>query len=39
VEQVIDRALNRRPDLEEQVAAIRESNAQRKEARAAIILA
>jgi outer membrane protein len=35
VEQFIDRALIQRPDLEEQVAAIRESNAQRKEARAA----
>ncbi|HTC33587.1 MAG TPA: TolC family protein [Bryobacteraceae bacterium] len=35
VEKAIDRALNQRPDLEEQVAAIRESNAQSKEARAA----
>jgi outer membrane protein TolC len=35
VEQVIDRALNQRPDLQAQVAAVREANAQRKEARAA----
>jgi outer membrane protein len=35
VEQAIDRALGQRPDLEEQVAAIRESNAESKEARAA----
>lgn len=35
VEQAIDRALSQRPDLEAQVAGIREANAQRKEARAA----
>jgi outer membrane protein len=35
VEQVIDRALDQRPDLQAQAADIREANAQRKEARAA----
>jgi outer membrane protein len=35
VEQVIDRAVDQRPDLQADVAGIREANAQRKEARAA----
>ena len=35
VDQVIDRALNQRPDLQAEVANIREAKAQRKEARAA----
>ncbi len=35
VEQVIDRAIKQRPDLQADVAGIREANAQRKEARAA----
>jgi outer membrane protein len=35
VEQVIDRAVDQRPDLQADVASIREANAQRKEARAA----
>ena len=35
VEQVIDRALNQRPDLQAEVAGIREAKAERKEARAA----
>lgn len=34
-EQAIDRALSQRPDLQAQVAGIREANAQRKQARAA----
>jgi len=35
VERVIDRAIDQRPDLQADLAAIREANAQRKEARAA----
>jgi outer membrane protein len=35
VEQVIDRAIDQRPDLQADVAGIREANAQRKEARGA----
>jgi outer membrane protein len=35
VDKAMDRAFDQRPDLEAQVAAIREANAQRKEARAA----
>jgi outer membrane protein len=35
VEQVIDRALNQRPDLQVELARIREAKAERKEARAA----
>ena len=35
VEQAIDRALDQRPDLQAEVAGVREANAQRKEARAA----
>jgi outer membrane protein len=35
VEQVIDRAINQRPDLQEYGAGIREASAQRKEARSA----
>ena len=35
VEQIIDRAIAQRPDLQEEVASIREAKAQRKEARAA----
>jgi outer membrane protein len=35
VEQAIDRALDQRPDLQQEVAGIRVANAQRKEARAA----
>jgi outer membrane protein len=36
VEQVIDRAIDQRPDLQADVAGIRGANAQRKEARAAL---
>jgi len=35
VEQAMDRAINQRPDLQAEVAGIREANAQRKEAQAA----
>jgi outer membrane protein TolC len=35
IEQVIDRAIAQRPDLQAEVAGVREANAQRKEARAA----
>jgi outer membrane protein TolC len=35
VEQAIDRAFDQRPDLQQQVAAIRQANAERKEERAA----
>ena len=35
VNEAIDRALEQRPDLQAEVAGIREANAQRKEARAA----
>ena len=36
VEQVIDRALEQRPDLQAEVASVREANADRNEARAAL---
>jgi outer membrane protein len=35
IEQVLDRAIAQRPDLQAEVAGVREANAQRKEARAA----